>query len=59
MRKVKIKDLEVGDTIYCKNLDTLEAIKEIDYENNIVKTFLLQYTDDDFFKPDFRLFRND
>lgn len=54
MRKVKIKDLEVGDTIYCKNLNTLEAVKKVDYENNTAKTFILQYTDEEYFEPNFR-----
>ena len=51
MRKVKIKDLEVGDTIYCEEMGTLEGVKEIKLEEKYVKTYILQWASDKIFEP--------
>jgi len=54
MRKVKIKDLKVGDTIYCKDTGTLEGVKSIDLEKPLAKTYILQWLDDETFEPDLK-----
>ena len=54
MRKVKIKDLEVGDTIYVEETGTLEGVREIDLKKGLAKTHVLQWVTDETFEPDLK-----